>query len=182
MHNLKRLEPQLREVGGKGAHPHGSGVWFGNKALSCLAHISQRRIPHWAHFVGSQYRRDRPHPPQIPNGLRSSSSHWSMSSINQYLSCRDGKSDVTSEIIPSRIFLAGFQTAGVPVTPYLTALGELGEIRERTGIAADGHPAGAPGATGVERLRPRENVQRGEKGVRNRNTTFLHQCARNGGS
>jgi hypothetical protein len=39
-------------------------------------------------------------------------------------------------------------------------LGELGEIRERTGIAADDHPAGAPGATGVERLRPRENVQR----------------------
>ena len=39
-------------------------------------------------------------------------------------------------------------------------LGGLGEIRERTGIAADGHPVGAPGATGVERLRPRENVQR----------------------
>ena len=42
-------------------------------------------------------------------------------------------------------------------------LGELGEIRERTGIAADGHPAGAPGATGVERLRPQENVQRGKR-------------------
>ncbi len=28
------------------------------------------------------------------------------------------------------------------------------EIRERTSIAADGHPAGAPGATSVERLRP----------------------------
>jgi len=31
---------------------------------------------------------------------------------------------------------------------------------ERAGIAADGHPAGTPGATGVERLRPRENGQR----------------------
>ncbi len=30
-------------------------------------------------------------------------------------------------------------------------MGELGEIRERTGIAAEGDPAGAPGATGVER-------------------------------
>ena len=39
-------------------------------------------------------------------------------------------------------------------------LGKLGEIRERTGIAAVGHPAGTLGATGVERLRPRENVQR----------------------
>ncbi len=46
-------------------------------------------------------------------------------------------------------------------------LGEFREIRERRGIAVDGHPAGAPGATGVERLRPRENVQRlggGERG------------------
>ena len=45
-------------------------------------------------------------------------------------------------------------------------LGELGEIRERTGIAADGHPAGAPGATGVERLRPRENGLRSNGGER----------------
>jgi len=30
-------------------------------------------------------------------------------------------------------------------------LAELGEIRERTGFAAEGDPAGAPGATGVER-------------------------------
>ena len=58
-------------------------------------------------------------------------------------------------------------------------LGELGEIRERTGIAADGHPAAAPEAVGVERLRPQENVQR-EKGVGNRKMTFMHQCARNG--
>ena len=28
-----------------------------------------------------------------------------------------------------------------------------------TGIAADGHPAGTPGAGGVGRLLPRENVQ-----------------------
>ena len=35
MDNLKRLDKlQLREVGGKGAHPHESGVWFGSKALS----------------------------------------------------------------------------------------------------------------------------------------------------
>ena len=40
---------------------------------------------------------------------------------------------------------------------------ELGEIRERTGIAADGHPAGEPEAIGVERLQPRENVQRGKR-------------------
>src|SRR5271157_3094008 len=42
-------------------------------------------------------------------------------------------------------------------------LGEFREIREskqRAGIALYGHPAGTPGATGVERLRPRENVQR----------------------
>src|SRR5208283_3456938 len=41
--------------------------------------------------------------------------------------------------------------------------GEFREIRkskERRGIAAYGHPAGTPGATGVERLRPRENCQR----------------------
>jgi len=46
-------------------------------------------------------------------------------------------------------------------------LGEFREIREskqRTGIAADGHPAGAPGATGVERLRPRENGQGSDGG------------------
>jgi len=30
----------------------------------------------------------------------------------------------------------------------------------RAGIAANGHPAGTPGAGGVERLRPRENGQR----------------------
>ena len=43
-------------------------------------------------------------------------------------------------------------------------LGELGEIRGagRTGIAADGHPAGTPGATDVERLLPRENARRKE--------------------
>ena len=34
MDNLKRLKVQVREVGGKGAHAQGSGVWFGNKALS----------------------------------------------------------------------------------------------------------------------------------------------------
>src|SRR5208337_1104440 len=37
-------------------------------------------------------------------------------------------------------------------------LGEFREIREnkqRTGIALYGHPAGTPGAAGVERLRPR---------------------------
>ena len=48
-------------------------------------------------------------------------------------------------------------------------LGEFREIREskqRTGIAADGHPAGAPGATGVERLRPRENGLRSNGGER----------------
>ena len=41
--------------------------------------------------------------------------------------------------------------------------GEFREIRkskERRGIAASGHPAGTPGPTGVERLRPRENGQR----------------------
>jgi len=39
--------------------------------------------------------------------------------------------------------------------------------KKRAGIAADAHPAGTPGATGVERLRPRENGQRwggGERG------------------
>ena len=42
-------------------------------------------------------------------------------------------------------------------------LGEFREIRESNreqALRADGHPAGTPGATGVERLRPRENVQR----------------------
>ena len=39
-------------------------------------------------------------------------------------------------------------------------LGEFREIKERTGIAAYGHPAGTPGAGGVERLLPRENGQR----------------------
>src|SRR5208283_5091486 len=42
-------------------------------------------------------------------------------------------------------------------------LGEFREIREseqRTGIAPYGQPAGTLGATGVERLRPRENGQR----------------------
>ena len=41
--------------------------------------------------------------------------------------------------------------------------GEFREIRkskERRDIAADGHPAGTPGATGVERLSPRKNGQR----------------------
>ncbi len=91
----------------------GSPSWIGGLVRqqgAFLAHVSQRRIPHWAHFVGSQCRRDRPHPPQIPNGLRSFSSHLSMSSIYQSLSGRDGKSDVTSHSIPSRIFLAGFST------------------------------------------------------------------------
>jgi hypothetical protein len=40
-------------------------------------------------------------------------------------------------------------------------LGELGEIRERTGIPADGPPAGTSGAPGVERLRPREQMVNG---------------------
>jgi hypothetical protein len=38
--------------------------------------------------------------------------------------------------------------------------GERTGDNERTGIAAYGHPAGTPGATGVERLRARENGQR----------------------
>ncbi|MGA2706686.1 MAG: hypothetical protein ABSH35_37225, partial [Isosphaeraceae bacterium] len=41
--------------------------------------------------------------------------------------------------------------------------GEFREIRrsnEGIGIAAYGHPAGGPGATGVERLRPREDDPR----------------------
>ena len=38
--------------------------------------------------------------------------------------------------------------------------------KDRTGIAAVSHPAGTPGATGVERLRPRENGQRlGDGGI-----------------
>jgi len=32
--------------------------------------------------------------------------------------------------------------------------------KEGAGIAVDVHPAGTPGATGVERLQPRENGQR----------------------
>jgi len=33
---------------------------------------------------------------------------------------------------------------------------DLTERKERAGIAVDGHPAGTPQATGVERLRPRD--------------------------
>ena len=49
----------------------------------------------------------------------------------------------------------------------LNCLGESREIKERTGIAAYGHPAGTPGAGGVECLWARENGQRlggGERG------------------
>jgi hypothetical protein len=55
----------------------------------------------------------------------------------------------------------------VPGTPYLTAWANPGKSKERTGIAAHGHPAGTPGAGGVECLWARENGQRlggGERG------------------
>ena len=54
----------------------------------------------------------------------------------------------------------------------LNCLGELGEIRERAGIAADGQPAGTPGTGGVERLLPRENGQRLVGGEREEEELF----------
>ena len=54
-----------------------------------------------------------------------------------------------------------------PVDTTPDRLGEFREIKEsdeKTGIAAYGHPAGRLGATGVERLRPRENGLRSNGG------------------
>ena len=48
MDNLKRLELQVREVRRKGAYPHGSGVWFGNKAISW--HTFHRGVSHTGHI------------------------------------------------------------------------------------------------------------------------------------
>src|SRR5271157_444537 len=49
--------------------------------------------------------------------------------------------------------------ASRPFTPWQTD-------NERTGIAAFAHTAGTPGATGIERLRPRENGLRSGGGER----------------
>ena len=62
-------------------------------------------------------------------------------------------------------------------------LGEFREIREsieRIGIAAYGHPAGRLGATGVERLRPRENGLRSNGGERGKTDGFFRRIARFG--
>ncbi len=42
----------------------------------------------------------------------------------------------------------------------VAAPNHIAKSKQRTGIAADSHPAGTPEATGVERLWPRENGQR----------------------
>ena len=55
------------------------------------------------------------------------------------------------------------RSSGVPGTPYLTAWansGKSGRASREQALRLYGHPAGTPGATGVERLRPRENGQR----------------------
>jgi len=62
----------------------------------------------------------------------------------------------------------------VDITP--DRLGEFREIREsneRISIAAYGHPAGTPGATGVERLRPREDDPRWGGGERGQTDCFF---------
>src|SRR5271157_1878416 len=43
------------------------------------------------------------------------------------------------------------QSSGDPITNRLGEFREIRESNERTGIAAHGHPAGTPGAPGVER-------------------------------
>ena len=50
-----------------------------------------------------------------------------------------------------------------------------GKSRERTGIAPYGHPAGTLGATGVERLRPRENGQGSDGGERGQTDRFCRR-------
>ena len=48
----------------------------------------------------------------------------------------------------------------------------LKTVKERTDIAADGHPAGTPGTGGVERFLPRENGQRLVDGEREEEEWF----------
>src|SRR5271157_4403009 len=60
----------------------------------------------------------------------------------------------------------------------LNRLGEFREIREsneRTGIAAHGHPAGTPGAPGVERLRPNEDGLWSDGGERGKTDGFFRR-------
>src|SRR5271157_3088256 len=52
---------------------------------------------------------------------------------------------------PSWVMVARCRRSSGDTIP--NCLGKLGETRGRTRIAADGHPTGAPGATGVVRRR-----------------------------
>ena len=54
---------------------------------------------------------------------------------------------------PTRHFL-------IPIVWFIFARVLPQADKKGRGIAVDGHPAGTPGATGVERLSPRENGQR----------------------
>ncbi len=64
------------------------------------------------------------------------------------------------------------RSSGDTIPNCLGKFQEIRESKQRTGIAPYGHPAGTPGATGVERLRPRENDQRLSGGEREERIDF----------
>ena len=71
------------------------------------------------------------------------------------------KHEATVLRVPGTPYLTAWANS-VPGTPYLTAWANSGKSGERTGIAADGHPAGTPEQTGVERL-GHERTLKGER-------------------
>src|SRR5208337_4072347 len=74
---------------------------------------------------------------------------------------------ISSGRTPSRSAMASsvfaWRSSGDTRPNCLGEFREIGESKQRTGIAPYGHPAGTPGATGVE-LRPRENGQGSDGG------------------
>ena len=60
--------------------------------------------------------------------------------------------------------LQEFRSSGDTIPNCLGEFREIRESKQRTGIAPYGHPAGTLGATGVERLRPRESGQGSDGG------------------
>src|SRR5208337_3672291 len=66
-------------------------------------------------------------------------------------------------------------SSGNTITNRLGEFREIRESNERTGIAAHGHPAGTPGAPGVERLRPNEDGLWSDGGERGKTDGFFRR-------
>jgi hypothetical protein len=77
---------------------------------------------------------------------------------------------------PLALSVSGLRSSGDTIPNCLGEFREIRESKQRTGMAPYGHPAGTPGATGVQRLRPRENVQRlgGERGDTDRLSATIY--------